>query len=146
MMAVTYNKAALDSMFEGLGEDLDKALRPAAQAGAQVFYEHVRMNATMLMSSKGHWFHGTSFRKTGQKYWFEPGTLRDSIYQVYSKDNSTKEKATYHIAWNHQKCPYGFMVEFGTRRAPAQPFLNPAWASREQAAAAVERKLGEMMQ
>ena len=41
------------------------------------------------------YFHGTSFKVNGTKYYFAPGSLRDSIYQVYSKDNSTASKATF---------------------------------------------------
>ena len=72
--------------------------------------------------------------------------LRDSIYQVYSKDNSGQGKATYHIAWNHQEAPYGFMVEFGTSKAPAHPFLRPAYTARlnEAMEATKKRMLDEV--
>ena len=55
-------------------------------------------------------------------------------------------KATYHIAWNHQKAPYGFMVEFGTSRAPAHPFLRPAYTAVATAAlrAVRDRMLSEV--
>lgn len=120
---------ALDKFVEKVSKS---AVRVGSQAAAQVFYEQAKANAKP--SGKGHWFHGTSFKKTGQKYWFESGTLRDSIYQVYSEDNSGEGRATYHVAWNHQKCPYGFMVEFGTSSAAAHPFLLPAYLeSKKQA-------------
>jgi len=100
------------------------ATRPAAQAAAQVIYEQARLN--VRSSRKGHWFHGTSFKKTGQKYWFDAGTLHDSIYQAFSKDHSGENRATYHVSWNNRKAPYGAMVEFGTSRAPAHSFLGKA--------------------
>lgn len=122
-------KATFD--FTKLGKDLDKiteaakkSVRPAAQAGAQVFYNQVRANAPV--SKRPHMFHGTH-AVYGP---YSPGHLRDSVYQAYSADNSAEDKATYHIAWNHQKAPYGFMVEFGTSKAPAHPFLRPAYTSR----------------
>lgn len=95
------------------------AVRPAAQAGSQVFYDEVVMRAPE--SKAPHFFYGRA-GKDGSRtiYPFDPGDLKKSIYQVFSKDNSTKSKATYHIAWNHQVVPYGFMVEFGhiqTRKA-----------------------------
>jgi HK97 gp10 family phage protein len=71
------------------------------------------------------------------RYYFEPGSLRDSIYQAFSKDNSSEfgggyRNATFHVAWNHRKVPYGHMVEFGTSRAPAHPFLRPAYDAKVQ--------------
>jgi len=120
-------------------KQMHAAARPAAQAGAQIIYAAAKANVPV---SKGaHWFNGTH-----SKYQFNAGTLRDSIYQVYSKDKSREGLATYHVAWNHKKCPYGFMVEFGTSRAPAHPFLGPAIS--EGRAAAVQamqaRFLAEM--
>ncbi len=114
--------------------EIQAATRPAAQAGAQVIYDQARLNVPV--SKSAHFFYGTSYRKTGKKYFFSPGNLRNSIYQVYSKSNSGDNKATYHISWNHTKAPYGFMVEFGTSRAPAHPFLGPAIHDKQDVAAA----------
>jgi HK97 gp10 family phage protein len=109
--------AGLDAITAAAGAQV----RPAAQSGADVLYREVLLRVPE--SKRGHWFHGTH-----QKYFFPAGTLRDSIYQVYSKDNSTEGKvATYHVSWNHQKAPYGFMVEHGTSRAPAHPFMRPSY-------------------
>jgi len=119
-MDLTAFKNALDDEKRKFNE----AARPAAQAGAQVIYDLARLKVPV--SSKSHWFHGSSFKKTGQKYFFTPGSLRDSIYQVYSKDNSNESKATYHVSWNRTEAPYAWMVEFGTSRAPAHPFMRPA--------------------
>lgn len=130
---------------ESLDQEREKvraATRPAAQAGAQVIYDQARLNVPV--SKKGHWFYGTSFKKTGQKYWFESGSLRNSIYQVYSKDNSSDSKATYHVSWNRTKAPYAWMVEFGTSRAPAHPFLGPAIIEKSaEAAQAMKQKFIE---
>lgn len=132
-MDLTGFKAALDAEVQKFHD----AARPAAQAGAQVIYSLARIKVPV--SEKGHWFHGTSFKKTGQKYWFAPGSLRNSIYQVYSKDNSNEAKATYHVSWNRTKAPYAWMVEFGTSRAPAHPFMRPAiLEGRKEAAQAVK--------
>jgi HK97 gp10 family phage protein len=107
-------------------------IRVGSQAAAQVFCDEAK--SRVRDSKEGHWFHGKSFKKNGQKYWFDSGTLRNSIYQVYSKDNSSEGRATYHVAWNHIKCPYGFMVEFGTSRAAAHPFLRSAYDAVKQQA------------
>jgi HK97 gp10 family phage protein len=101
------------------------ATRPAAQAGVQVIYEAARLLCPVAESA--HYFYGTSYKKTGQRYGpFRPGNLRDSIYQVFSKDNSTPSKAVYHMSWNRDKAPYGHMVELGTSKAPAHSFVGAA--------------------
>jgi len=131
-------EAALDEIFERAC----RAVRPAAQAATQVVYDEVLLRAPM--SPKGHWFHGTSFKATGQKYWFEAGSLKRAIYQAYSKDNSSATRATYHVSWNRKKAPYGHMVENGTSRAPAQAFLRPGYdASSGRALDAGRAKFSE---
>jgi len=104
----------------------ESAVRPAAQAGAQVFYEEARVRCPV--SDEAHFFYGKNSKKSGVRYFFQPGNLRDSIYQFYNKrDSSNNRNAVYSISWNHQKAPYGYMVEYGTSRAPANPFLRPAY-------------------
>lgn len=125
----------LDDLVEG---SLTVA-RPAAQAGAQVLYEEVKQRCPV--SEAPHTFYGKYSKKNGVTYHFAPGTLKNAIYQVFSKDNSGKGFATYHIAWNHRAAPYGFMVEFGTSRAPAHPFLRPAYdAMVKEALEAAKRR------
>lgn len=96
---------------------LQRATRPAAQAGVQIIYDRARLLAPVSDSS--HYFH-----IRGKKYGpFPPGNLRDSVYQVYSKDKSYKDVSTYHVSFNLQKAPYGIMVHNGTSKAPADPFI-----------------------
>lgn len=142
MMGIKLDMGSFVSEISDLKDDASKAVRSAAQAGSQVIYE--RAKAVAPASSKGHWFHGTSFKVNGQKYWFDAGTLRGSIYQAFSKDNSTENRATYHVSWNHTKCPYGFMVEFGTKNAPAHSFVRRAIAEcTEKALDAMEKRFFE---
>ena len=101
-------------------DKLHAATRPAAQAGAQIIYDAARLNAPV--SKKPHKFYGT--HKVYGPY--APGNLRDSIYQVFSKTNSYKDVSTYHISWNADKAPYGWMVELGTSKAPAHSFVGKA--------------------
>src|SRR5574337_764609 len=119
-MAVRMNVAAFK---EGLRAKVDKlhaATRPAAQAGAQIIYEHARLEAPV--SADSHYFY-----IRGKKYGpYAPGTLRDSIYQVFSKDNSYKDVSTYHISFNKSEAPYGFIVHNGTSRTAAHPFISKA--------------------
>lgn len=84
---------AFNAMISGLEQDVQTAVRPAAQAGAQVFYDEVLKNVHALG------------RKTGN--------LERAIYQVYSADNSGPGRATYQVSWNARKAPHGLLVEFG---------------------------------
>lgn len=114
---------------------LQKATRPAAQAGAQIVYERAKQLAPV--SDAAH-----MFQIEGRGYGpFKPGTLRDSIYQAFSKDNSFKDVSVYHVSWNADKAPYGAMVEVGTSRAPAQSFIARAVAeTRAQVRQAIKQR------
>lgn len=119
-MGVRMNVAAFK---EGLRAEVDRlhaATRPAAQAGAQIIYDRARIEVPV--SADSHFFY-----IRGKKYGpYAPGTLRDSIYQVYSKDKSFKDVATYHISFNKSEAPYGFIVHNGTSRTAAHPFISKA--------------------
>lgn len=119
-MGIRMNVAAFK---EGLRAKVDKlhaATRPAAQAGAQIIYERARLEAPV--SADSHYFY-----IRGKKYGpYAPGNLRDSIYQVFSKDNSYKDVSTYHISFNKSEAPYGFIVHNGTSRTAAHPFISKA--------------------
>lgn len=108
---------------ESLNAHLDKlhaATRPAAQAGSEIIYQRARLEAPV--SSDSHYFY-----IRGKQYGpYAPGNLRNSIYQVYSRDNSFKDIATYHISFNKSEAPYGFIVHNGTSRTAAHPFISKA--------------------
>ncbi|MDP9891232.1 HK97 gp10 family phage protein [Variovorax boronicumulans] len=141
-ISMRFDTSNCDAALDDILERARASVRPAAQAATQVVYQEVLVRVPA--SPKGHWFHGTSFKTTGQKYWFEPGSLRRAIYQAYSADNSTQDHATYHVSWNRKKAPYGHWVENGTSRAPAQPFLRPAYeASIDRALDAGRVKFSE---
>ncbi len=119
-MRINMNVAQFKEQLQATTNELQKATRPAAQAGAQIIYDAARLNAPV--SKKPHKFYGT--HKVYGPY--APGNLRDSIYQVFSKTNSYKDVSTYHISWNADKAPYGAMVEFGTSKSPARSFIGKA--------------------
>lgn len=134
---IEFDPTEANAWFDGILRATEESIRPAAQAGAEELYFEARIRVPE--SAEPHYFYGTSSKATGVRYLFEPGSLRNAIYQVYSKDNSGELKATYHISWNHKKVPYGFMVEYGTSRAPAHPFIRPAYEARVQFALEVAR-------
>lgn len=144
--SIKFDPQTLVDAIDNAGKACLQGTRKGAQAGAQVFYEEVLLR-TPVGDREFHWFHGKQFKKTGKKYPFKKGDLKRSIYQAFSADNSHEysgtwtlqgseiyDKATYHISWRHmpgkkgeQNAPYGYMVEFGTSRAKATPFLRPAF-------------------
>lgn len=131
MIRVEFDDSAVQAGLDRLGEAAKKAVRPAAQAAAQVFYEEVKRLAPQSPPGTAHIF--TSRSKSKAKYLYYSGDLKRSIYQAFSKDNSGESFATYHISWaknesrSGKAVPYGYMVEYGTARTPAQPFLRPAF-------------------
>lgn len=84
----------------------EKVLFSGVAAMAKVIQEQVHSNAG-------------SNRKSG--------TLQDSIYRVFSPEKSSTETKLYRISWNKKKAPHGHLIEFGTSRAPAYPFMRPAF-------------------
>jgi HK97 gp10 family phage protein len=134
MISFKFDTAGLLGQVKQLGDAANAAVRPAAQTGAEVLYKEARQRAPE--GDKEHYFQGTN-KRYGP---FQPGNLRDSIYQVYSKDESTNKRAVYHISWNTKigaavkYAPYGWMVENGTSRTPASPFLRPAFDATQKLA------------
>lgn len=117
-MAIRMNTTAFKEQLRAEVDKLHAATRPAAQAGAQIIYDRARVNAPV--SNDSHFFY-----IRGKKYGpYAPGTLRDAIYQVFSKDNSYKDRSTYHISFNKDKAPYGFIVHNGTSKTAAHPFIS----------------------
>ena len=147
MIGMEFDSSALFAKLDALNDHVQgNVIRAGTQAATQAIYDEVAMNAARMKSAKGHWFHGTSFKLNGTKYWFDAGTLADSIYQVFSKDNSGKGFVTYHVAWNHKKCPYGHMVEYGTRGKQGHSFLRKGYeATKAKAMSAAKRKIAEML-
>ena len=108
---VRFSLRGLDEALRAKAEQLTQAARPAAQAGAQLLYDAAR--AAAPVSKAAHMFMGTSYRTSGQAYLFQPGSLRSSIYQVFSADSSADGLATYHVSANPKKAPYALWVEAG---------------------------------
>ena len=119
-MAIRMNVAAFKEGLRAKVDVLHAATRPAAQAGAEVIYQRARINAPVSQDS--HFFY-----IRGKKYGpYAPGNLRDSIYQVFSKDKSYKDVSTYQVSFNKDKAPYGYIVHNGTSRTAAHPFIAKA--------------------
>lgn len=92
--SMAVDTSVLDDLLSQLGEDAEAAIRPMAQAGAQVLYDRVKLNVQAI----------------GR----ETGNLERSIYQAFSPENSQDgQRAQYHVSWNTSKAPHGHLVEYG---------------------------------
>ena len=99
-----------------------EAVRPMAQAAAQVFYDRVKTNVRALG------------RVTGN--------LEESVYQAFSPEKSQDGKvAEYHVSWNHKKAPHGHLVEYGylqryryyqDNQGVVRPMVRPGMEGRKR--------------
>ncbi|ATA55174.1 hypothetical protein CKY39_19625 [Variovorax boronicumulans] len=134
---MSFDASGLMAEFDQLDLDARELVRPAAQAGAQVFYDEVLRRVPV--AATGH------KRKGGRV--IPPGALKGSIYQAYSADHSTPQAATYHVSWNARKAPHGHLIENGhwtkvvgkngplkPHWVPAQPFIRSSYDARVAAA------------
>jgi HK97 gp10 family phage protein len=117
--------ADLDRFAQSIQE---KVLFAGVAAMANVIYEEVKLNV--------------SGDRAGMPKVLT-GNLRDSIYRVFSPERSSLYKKTYRISWNARKAPHGHLIEFGTSRAPAYPFVRPAFARVNDAIAAGQARMAE---
>lgn len=112
--------ALVEAKLEGdLTAGLDRLLRPQAEdviysgaaAMARVIYAEVKLNTS-----------GVKPKMPG----IVTGNLNESIYWAKDTNLSTPNKAVYAISWNKAKAPHGHLLEFGTSRMQAYPFVRPA--------------------
>ena len=133
MISIAFDFSKIAAKLDNITKAAEQGVRPAAQAGAQVFYEEVKQRVPV--SAKAH--------KSGKKT-YNPGTLRKAIYQAFADKESGDGKASYRISWNKSHAFYGRFVEFGTSRMAAKPFLRPAYdAARAKALQAVQERMAE---
>lgn len=137
MITVEFDFSSIAAKLDKVTEAAQEAVRPAAQAGAQVFYDEVKLRAPE--SAKAH-------STKNKKLTYQPGNLKKAIYQAFADKQSTDDRAVYRISWNKDKAFYGRFIEFGTSRMPARPFLRPAFdAMQSRAVEAVEAKMFERL-
>lgn len=131
MISIAFDFSKIAAKLDNITKAAEKATRPAAQAGAQVFYDEVKQRVPV--SAKSH--------KSGKKT-YSPGTLRKAIYQAFADKESGDGKAVYRLSWNKTHAFYGRFVEFGTSKMAAKPFLRPAYdAARARALQAVQERM-----
>lgn len=125
----------------------DQALRPAARAGALVFYREMRAAAPV-----------------------GDGVLQASIYHWHDSTRSVDGRQVYLVGPNKRKAPHWYNVEYGHWRVnvvfvgedgklvatkarlatpvwvPGHPYIRPTWeAWRQEAVRAMRRRLVERL-
>lgn len=93
MLRVDFDMSALDAQLGALQATVADAIRPAAQAGAQVLYDEVRSNVDRIGKVTGN--------------------LQSAVYQAYAKREATSNKAVYDVSVNLRKAPHALLVEHG---------------------------------
>lgn len=133
MISIDFDFSKLAGKLDSITKAAENAARPAAQAGAQVFYDEVKQRVPV--SAKPH--------KSGKKT-YNPGTLRKAVYQAFADRESGESRSVYRISWNKTHAFYGRFVEFGTSKMPAKPFLRPAYdAARRKALQAAQDRMAK---
>ena len=123
MLKASFDFREVASKLDKLTKAAEDSVRPAAQAGAEKFYLRMKINVPVAS-----------------------GTLQNAVYQAYSRDNSGDGKATYHISVNKKKAPHWHLLEYGTSRMAARPFIRPTYTAvvNEAMEATKKRMLDEV--
>lgn len=133
----SFDSSRIKRHIDQLGNRAKDAIRPAAQAGIQVYYNEVKLRVPV-----GSDVHYSGQTGSGRKFTYRPGNLRNSIYQVYSDESVDGKKAVYLVSYNKSKAFYGRFVENGTSKMAAQPFIRPSYyAQRANALDAIRTEL-----
>lgn len=94
MLKLDFDLADLHAQVDAITDAVASGIRPAAQAGAQVFYDEIKANVARIG------------RVTGN--------LDRAVYQKFSEENSqVGVRAEYHVSWNYNRAPHGLLVENG---------------------------------
>lgn len=116
----------IDAGLDKLDRDIrEKVLISGAAAMALVFYDEAKLQAA----------------KHAKTY-----TLYNAIYRVHSETLSMPGRVVYQVSVNKAKAPHWAFLEFGTSRAPAYPYLRPAFAMAPIALQAGVTRMAERLQ
>lgn len=137
MLSIKCDFSAAFRQLENIENTVQEALRPAVYRAARMVYLEAQNRAPV--SEQGHWFYSKRKKdgSSGQKYWFESGSLKKSIYIKHADDKSTQgQRETYVISWRKNSSalgyvPYAHMVEYGTVHIPPDPFVRPAYDAKK---------------
>lgn len=113
----------------------EQVILSGVAAMGKVIYDEVKLNTS-------------GARKTGRPLdppGVKTGTLDRAIYRVYSPESSSDGRKVYKVSVNKRKAPHWYLVEFGSSRAPAHPYIRPAAAKIPEAIKAGQLRMTERM-
>lgn len=113
----------------------EQVILSGVAAMGKVIYDEVKLNTS-------------GARKTGRPLdppGVKTGTLDRAIYRVYSPEASSDGRKVYKVSVNKSKAPHWYLVEFGSSRAPAHPYIRPAAAKIPEAIKAGQLRMTERM-
>lgn len=105
----------------------DDVIFSGAAAMARVIYDEVKRNVAP------------------PRMGIKTGNLSSSIYRVYSPERSPNGVKAYKVSWNKRTAPHGHLLEFGTSRAPAKPFIRPAFDRVDEAIKAGNERMRQRL-
>lgn len=117
---ISFDSAALNAKLEAFAKDIQtQAIRSAAFAASKVIYTEMHLRVPVG----------------------DTGNLKQSIYQYHDTKLSVNGKHVYSIGPNKKKAPHWHLLEYGTVRMAAKPFITPTYDAKIDAAmqAAVDR-------
>jgi HK97 gp10 family phage protein len=120
MLSIDFDTSKLMQSLTQLTTDIQQhAIRSAAYAASQIIYTEINIRVPV----------GST------------GNLKASLYQYHDTKLSVNGKHIYSIGPNKKKAPHWHLVEYGTSRMAARPFIRPTYDAKidEAMRAAVAR-------
>jgi HK97 gp10 family phage protein len=71
------------------------------------------------------------------------GALESAVRRRFVEQRSSDNKKTYWVSWSPKVAPHGHFLEYGTSRAPAYPFISPAFNHMPEAIQAGKTRMKE---
>ena len=121
----------LDKLEESIKQQV---LRAGAAKMGEVMYDEVKLNTS-----------GAKMGGAGDPPGVKTGTLNKSVYRAYSPEKSDDETKTYHVSFNKRKAPHGLLLERGTSKMLARPFIRPALSRLKAAIEAGKTRMAEKL-
>lgn len=105
-----------------------------AAAMARVIYDEVKLNTS-----------GARKGGPGDPPGRLTSTLHDAVYRAHSPERSSETKKTYAVSVNKSKARHWWLIEFGSSRHPAHPYIRPALSRVDDAMKAGNARMRERL-
>jgi HK97 gp10 family phage protein len=73
------------------------------------------------------------------------GLLESAMRRRYNELMSNDKRKVYWVTWNPKVAPHGHFLEYGTSRAPAYPFIAPAFGHINEAIEAGKKQMAKKL-